>query len=223
MALAYGMVPAGDEKAVSDATVRNMKEKYDNFMHTGIFGLGHIGQALSRYGNSQAAWDMFTKTGENSFAYMWTDADATTLWETLPVNAASKELCLRGSSLSHPMQGVYDTWFYEDIAGIRPDTSGPGFKVTRFEPMMTAYLPWAKATLETPVRRSRKRLETGRRQNGLEDRNSGERLRTGSPAGRQNRYGQRPAAGQNRYPAAGQGAENPLYRFPSGHYAIVIE
>ena len=73
------MVPAGDEKAVSDATVRNMKEKYDNFMHTGIFGLGHIGQALSRYGNSQAAWDMFTKTGENSFAYMWTDADATTL------------------------------------------------------------------------------------------------------------------------------------------------
>ena len=28
---------------------------------------------------------------------------------------------------------------------------------------------------------------------------------------------------KNRYPTAGQGAENPLYRFPSGHYAIVIE
>ena len=48
MALAYGMVPAGDEKAVSDATVRNMKEKYDNFMHTGIFGLRLLRRHLSQ-------------------------------------------------------------------------------------------------------------------------------------------------------------------------------
>lgn len=149
MALDFGLVPAGDERAVSDAIVRNMKEKYNDFMHTGIFGLGRIGQALSRFGNSKAAWDMFTKTGENSFAYMWTDADATSLWEILPVNKKSKELCLTGSSLNHPMQGGYDTWFYEDIAGIRPDISGPGFKVIRFEPTMTSFLSWAKASIET--------------------------------------------------------------------------
>lgn len=223
MALAYGMVPAGDEKAVSDATVRNMKEKYDNFMHTGIFGLGHIGQALSRYGNSQAAWDMFTKTGENSFAYMWTDADATTLWETLPVNAASKELCLRGSSLSHPMQGVYDTWFYEDIAGIRPDASGPGFKVTRFEPTMTAYLPWAKATLETPYGevKSDWKQEGGKMDWKIEIPANASGL-VALPDGKTVTVNGQPLD-KNRYPTAGQGAENPLYRFPSGHYAIVIE
>ena len=140
MALDFGLVPAGDEKAVSDAIVRNMKEKYDGFMHTGIFGLGRIGQALSRFGNSKMAWDMFTKTGENSFAYMWTDADATSLWEILPVNGKSKEMCLAGSSLNHPMQGGYDTWFYEDIAGIRVDESGAGFKVVRLEPTMASYL-----------------------------------------------------------------------------------
>lgn len=150
MALSYGLVPVGDEQAVSDAIVKNMNEKYNGFMHVGIFGLGHIGQALSRFGNSKAAWELFTKTGENSFAYMWTNADATTLWEVLPVNEKSKEACLKGSSLNHPMQGSYDTWFYEDIAGIRPDPSGPGFKVTRFEPQMTSYLSWAKATIETP-------------------------------------------------------------------------
>ena len=150
MALDFGLVPAGDERAVSDAIVSNMKERYEGFMHVGIFGLGRIGQALSRYGNDKAAWELFTKTGENSFAYMWTDADATSLWEILPVNEKSKKVCLEGSSLNHPMQGGYDSWFYEDIAGIRPDVSGPGFKVIRFEPTMTAHLSWAKASVDTP-------------------------------------------------------------------------
>lgn len=151
MALETGLVPEGDEQAVSNAIVANMQDKYANFMHVGIFGLKYIGQALSRHGNAEAAWNMFTKVGENSFAYMWSDADATTLWEVLPINEASKKRCLDGNaSLNHPMQGSYDAWFYEDIAGIRPDASGPGFKVVRLEPTMTAFLQWAKASMETP-------------------------------------------------------------------------
>jgi alpha-L-rhamnosidase len=151
MALDFGIVPAADCKAVSDAIVRNMHEKYNDFLHTGIFGLGRIGQALSRNGNSEAAWKVFTKKGENSFEWMWTSADATTLWEVLPVNDKSKDMCLNGnSSLNHPMQGIYDAWFYEDVAGIRPDISGPGYKVIRFEPTLTGQLQWAKASVETP-------------------------------------------------------------------------
>jgi alpha-L-rhamnosidase len=150
MALDFGLIPANERKAVSDAIVRNMQEKYKQFFHVGIFGLGRIGQALSRYGNSETAWKTFTKKGENSFEWMWTSADATTLWETLPVNETSKALCLSGSSLNHPMQANYDAWFYEDIAGIRPDVSGPGYKVTRFEPTLTNHLDWAKASIQTP-------------------------------------------------------------------------
>ena len=56
------------------------------------------------------------------------------------------------------MQGGYDTWFYEDIAGIPPDASGPGFKVIHFEPTMTSYLSWAKASIETPYGRTAKRM-----------------------------------------------------------------
>lgn len=148
MALSYGLYPTQDAQAISDATVENIKKHHD-FLHVGIFGLGHIGAALSRYGNSQSAYDAFTKKGEYSFAYMWDNADATSLWEILPVSEASKNVCLQGnSSLNHPMQGVYDAWFYEDIAGIRPET--PGYKVIRFEPTMTGPLDWAKATIETP-------------------------------------------------------------------------
>ena len=151
LALDFGFVPVADRKSVSDAIVRNIHEKYDDFLHTGIFGIGRIGQALSRNGNSETAWKVFTKKSENSFEWMWTSADATTLWEILPVNNNSKEGCLKGkSSLNHPMQGGYDTWFYEDIAGMRPDISGAGYKVIRFEPTLTAHLQWAKASIDTP-------------------------------------------------------------------------
>ncbi len=34
-------------KSCFDAIVRNMKEKYDGFMHTGIFGLGRIGRIIT--------------------------------------------------------------------------------------------------------------------------------------------------------------------------------
>jgi len=149
MALDFGLVPKGDEKAVADAIVSNMNEKYKGFMHCGIFGLSRIGSMLARYGNSQTAWSMFTRKGENSFGWMWSSADATSLWEVLPINVFSQKAG-DPASHNHPMQAGYDVCFYEDIAGIRPDASGYGFKVIRFEPLFTGYLPWAKASIESP-------------------------------------------------------------------------
>ena len=150
MALDFGLVPEGDEKFVSDAIVADMNQNHEGFIHTGIFGLGRIGQALSRYGNADMAWSLFTKTGENSFAYMWENANATTLWEVLPINQKSMQSTLESNaSLNHPMQGGYDSWFYEEVAGLRPDPAGPGFKIVRMDPSMMGFLSWAKAVILT--------------------------------------------------------------------------
>jgi len=149
MALDFGLVPQGDENAVANSVYRNMKEKSNGFMHCGIFGIGRIGSMLARNGEAEVAWNMFTKKGENSFARMWEKSDATSLWETLPVSAESEKVASSGS-LDHPMQAGYDVCFYEDIAGIRPDASGYGFKVIRFEPLFSDYLSWAKASIESP-------------------------------------------------------------------------
>lgn len=149
LALDFGLVPKGDEKAVADAIVRNMIEKSDGFMHCGIYSLSRIGSILARNGKAEAAWNMFTKKGENSFSYMWEVGDATSLWEVLPVNKISQQSG-RLDSQNQPMQAGYDITFFEDIAGIAPDSSGFGFKVIRFDPLFTDYLSWAKASIETP-------------------------------------------------------------------------
>ncbi len=149
MALDFGLVPAGDENAVADAVVRNMDKTSNGFLHCGIFGIARIGSMLARNGNSQAAWNMFTKKGEDSFEWMWSSADATSLWETLPVSKKSQEIAAVASH-NHPMQAGFDVCFYEDIAGIRPDASCYGFKVIRFQPMFTENLAWAKGSIESP-------------------------------------------------------------------------
>ncbi|MFV0268814.1 MAG: family 78 glycoside hydrolase catalytic domain [Draconibacterium sp.] len=147
MALDFGLVPADEEEAVAQAVVRNMTEKHDGFMNCGIFGIGRVGSMLARYGQAEAAFKMFTKTGENSFARMWDKAGATSLWETLPVSEASEESG-REASHNHPMQAGYDICFYEDMAGIRPDASA--YKVIRFEPLFMDWMDWAKASIESP-------------------------------------------------------------------------
>jgi alpha-L-rhamnosidase len=149
MALDLGIVPEGDETDVSRSIVENMNTHSEGFMNCGIFGISRIGSMLARHGNAEAAWRMFTKKGEHSFEWMWTAANATTLWESLPINEISRKGAL-SASYNHPMQAGFDITFFEDIAGIAPDPSGFGFKVIRFEPLFCDFLPWAKAQIQTP-------------------------------------------------------------------------
>lgn len=149
MALDFGFVPEGDESAVAASIVRNADEKHGGFIHAGIFGIGRIAQVLSRDGLGKEAWSLFTKKGENSFEYMWKNADATTLWEILPIDANSEKVALEGnSSLNHPMQGGYDTWFYENVAGLRPVEAA--YKKIHFERIEGLPLNRASASIITP-------------------------------------------------------------------------
>lgn len=148
MALDFGLVPKGDEKAVADVICQNVNEKSNGFIHCGIFGIGRLGSMLARNGNVSTAWSVFTKKGENSFEWMWKGAGATSLWETLPVNEVTREKTMSDSH-NHPMQAGYDVCFYEDIAGIRTDSTGFGFKVIRFSPLFTGQLAWANASIES--------------------------------------------------------------------------
>ncbi len=149
MALDLELVPKGDEIDVSNSIVKSMNDKTEGFISTGIFGIGRIGSMLARHGNVEATYNLFTKKGENSFDWMINEAGATSLWERLPINDKS-EKAAKKSSHSHPMHAGYDVCFFEDMAGIRPDDSGYGLKTIRFQPLFTAHLSWAKASVKSP-------------------------------------------------------------------------
>ena len=146
LALDMGFFPNGEEFKISDSIVKNINEKYSGFMHCGVFGLARLGHALSDYGNAEQAWKVFTKTGTPSFEAMWKIWDATTLWEVLPI---WEKDYIGNASKDHPMQAGYDAWFYEAVAGIRPDAAAPGFRHIRFCPQVCDYLDWAFASVET--------------------------------------------------------------------------
>ena len=148
LALDFGLVPDDDEKAVSDAIVKDVNEKYEGFHHTGIFGLPRIFDALARHENQETAFHILIGKGKRSFENMWKYYNATTLWEELPVDIPANDEYQNDKfgSHSHPMQGGFNAWFYKGIAGIAPIADAPGFQVIRFEPLLVNQLQWAKAT-----------------------------------------------------------------------------
>ena len=148
MALDIGIVPTEYRDKVALSIVNNIHEKFDGFLNTGIFGLARVFRVLSENGYEDEVYRLLTKTGRNSFAFMWEKYDATTLWEMLPCNDDyGEETYLR--SHSHPMQAGFNEWFYSGIAGIKPVMDRPGFQLIEFKPYLTQHLSSASATYES--------------------------------------------------------------------------
>lgn len=153
LALDFGLIPAGKEKLVAAAIVKTSKEQFHGFMYAGIFGLQRLFDQLSRFGQEKAAYDILTKKGDHSFAMMWDQFDATTLWEVLPVNPDFLKLKLEKTlrrSHNHPMQAGFDAWFFYGIAGIKTDLNTPGFKRIILEPQLINELQYAEGSYQSP-------------------------------------------------------------------------
>ena len=150
MALDFGLVPRGDEKAVADAMVRNMNEKYQGFMHCGIFGITRIGSMLARHGYSDAAMDnVYPERGRTAltgcgvllmplrFGKYYLSMQKVNRKVILVLTITQ---CRPGTMLC----------FMKILPEYAPDDSGYGFKVIRFDPLFTSNLQWAKGSIESP-------------------------------------------------------------------------
>ncbi len=148
MALEIGIVPENLKKKVAASIVKNINERHNGFINTGIFGIARIFSALAENGFEDEVYKLLTKKGEHSFAYMWEHYDATTLWEILPVyTLVGEEMAFR--SHNHPMQAGFADWFYSGIAGINPSPDKAGFKKIIFKPRLTNYLEEATGSYES--------------------------------------------------------------------------
>ncbi len=146
MALALGMVPEGERQNVVKSLVRKIEEHDKGHVSTGLIGNQWLMQTLTETGHADVAYKIATQSTYPGWGYMVTAGDATTIWELWNGDTANPAM----NSGNHLMLvGDLIVWLYENVAGIRPDPSNPGFKHIIMRPTPVGDLTSAHASFNS--------------------------------------------------------------------------
>ncbi len=144
--LAFGMVPPEHRGAVFDRLTHKILGESNGHIGTGLIGGQWLMRTLADNGRSDIGFTISTQRGYPSWGYM-IDQGATTIWELWNGNTADPGM----NSHNHVMLlGDLLVWFYEYLAGIRPDPDAPGFKHFVLKPVPVDGLDFAGATYRSP-------------------------------------------------------------------------
>jgi alpha-L-rhamnosidase len=121
----------------------NLAYKNNSHLTTGIIGTKYIMEVLTRFGNSDLAYDIATQTTYPSWGYM-IENGATTLWELWQRREGPSM-----NSHNHPMFGSVGSWLYKALAGINIDPRAVGFEKIRIQPQMVRDLKYASGSVDT--------------------------------------------------------------------------
>jgi alpha-L-rhamnosidase len=144
--LSFDMVPAGRRDKVFAAMVRKLEEQNKDHVGTGLIGAQWLMRTLTDNGGPDIAYKIAAQTTYPSWGYM-VSKGATTIWELWNGDTADPAM----NSGNHLMLvGDLNIWFYERLAGIRPDPAHPGFKHIILKPAPVEGLTYAKATHKSP-------------------------------------------------------------------------
>ena len=136
--LCFGMTPADKRPLVLEQLVKNIKETRKSHVSSGIVGTLYVFQSLMESGRDDLAYAMIAQEDFPSWGHMLRNG-ATTTWESWD----------GGGSRNHPALGCIGAWFFQALAGIRPDPSSPGFKHIVISPAVVGDLTWAKARYQS--------------------------------------------------------------------------
>jgi alpha-L-rhamnosidase len=143
--LYFGMVPEDFRPAVVQTLVRNIQQKSDNHVGTGLVGAQWLMRTLSDNGQADLAFQIATQKTYPGWGYM-VEQGATTVWELWNGNTADPAM----NSGNHVMQiGDLAVWMYEYLAGIRTDPEKPGFRHAIIRPYPAGDLAFVNATHKT--------------------------------------------------------------------------
>ena len=132
-----GIVEDKYRKAVLNNLVKDIVEKSNGHLTTGVLGSKYMIEALTMENRADIAWLLATATGYPS----WSDMveKYTTMCEFWTLK----------QSHNHIFTGSIDSWFYKALAGIRLDEYQPAFKNIIIIPYIPENLTHAKARVET--------------------------------------------------------------------------
>ena len=149
--LAFGMVPEEHRRNVFNHLVDKIQKETKGHIGTGLVGGQWLMRTLSDNGRPDLAYNIARQTNYPSWGYM-ISKDATTIWELWNGNTADPAM----NSGNHVMLvGDLVIWFYEYLAGIRPDPEQPAFKHILMQPHPVGDLKAAWAQYQSPHGRIR--------------------------------------------------------------------
>jgi len=140
--LAFGMVPPEHEAGVVGTLADDIARR-GNHLTTGFLGTAFVPFALAP-GRNDVYHAVATRRDFPGWGYM-ISLGATTLWEHWDADRYPPY----PSSLNHPSLSSIDRWFYEEIAGVKPVATAPGFARTELRPYLPPGMESASAELDT--------------------------------------------------------------------------
>ncbi|MDP0497355.1 MAG: family 78 glycoside hydrolase catalytic domain [Verrucomicrobiota bacterium JB024] len=143
LALYMELVPGELRARVARSLADNVAE-HGYHLTTGNLCTKYLLEVLSDTGYVDAAFRIATQSSYPSWGYMLAHG-ATTLWERWE-NKTDGEM----NSHNHPMLGSISAWFFQYLAGIRPEVTAPGFKRFTVTPYVPAGLDNVQASYECP-------------------------------------------------------------------------
>ena len=145
LALAFDIVPEDCREAVGHNIVAKILGDGGGHISCGVIGLQWIQHELSRMGRGDVAFLLASQDTYPSYGYM-AARGATTIWELWNGDTANPSM----NSGNHVMLlGDLLSWYYHELAGIRPDK--PGYKRIALKPDFSIEdLSWVDASYKTP-------------------------------------------------------------------------
>lgn len=142
LSLVYGLVPEGYEEMVFRHIVDKTMVDFDGHVSTGLVGIRHLMQGLTRHGRADIALRLATNRDYPSWGYM-VEKGATTIWELWNGDTADPAM----NSGNHVMLlGDLIAWCYEDLAGIRNADGAVAFRRIVLKPSPVEGLDFVDAS-----------------------------------------------------------------------------
>lgn len=146
VALRFGLYPDGHGRQVAASLARHIKA-VDGHRRTGIHGARWLYTGLADHGFDTIALASLAMSGYPGHADLLERGCTTWPEVELPPEMDDR---WRRRSHSHPMQAGFAAFFFESLAGIRPDPAAPGFGRLRMRPAGFRSLEFVDAEHRSP-------------------------------------------------------------------------
>lgn len=139
-ALLAGITPdEATRKAVENRLLDDAKGRFNSHIAVGLMGVPIFTEWATKARQSDLVATILRQPDYPGYLYMIANG-ATATWESWDSERSRVHNCYNGIG----------TWFYQALAGIRPDEHAPGYRHFYVDPQPTGGVSWVKATKPTP-------------------------------------------------------------------------